>query len=202
MKPVAARALPFAALLLLLAVPAAPALGQADEEGRFSLGIGAGMVQTAGESDPYLTGNLRCRIGYRVAGEERQGSVFGFLEPEVGYRTRDTTTATGRKLHTKDSMLGVNVGGAVRLRVFEYFVGGGVGYHFIDRDVLQAGQVRSVSDGNIGVNAHFGFDVRVSELVSIFGVGRFDLIQESDSSASTQSEEQQTKVYLGLRVHL
>ena len=192
MKLRAACVLAFAALLL----STVPALAQEDEEGRFSLGVGGGLVQTSGNSDPYFTGNLRARIGYRVAGEERQGSVFGFVEPEVGLWTRDTTVSN-RKLDTKDTLIGVNIGGAVRLRVFEYFVGGGVGYHFLDRDVINGSQVESVDDGSIGVNAHFGFDVRMSETLSLFGVGRFDLV---DTEAT--ADDQQTKVYLGLRAHL
>ena len=187
-----ALVLPAAALLLSLA---APALAQDDEEGRWALGLGGGMVQTSGSSDPYLTANFRSRIGYRVAGEERQGSVYGFVEPEVGLWTRDATVS-GRKLETKDTLLGVNVGGAVRLRVFEYFIGGGVGYHLLDREVLRAGQVESVDDGQIGVNAHFGFDVRVSQVISIVGVGRFDLVQDD---AAGSNDDHQTKVYLGLR---
>ncbi len=192
MKLRAACVLAFAALLL----STVPALAQEDEEGRFSLGVGGGLVQTSGNSDPYFTGNLRWRIGYRVAGEERQGSVFGFVEPEVGLWTRDTTVSN-RKLDTKDTLIGVNIGGAVRLRVFEYFVGGGVGYHFLDRDVIRGSQVESVDDGSIGVNAHFGFDVRMSETLSLFGVGRFDLV---DTEAT--ADDQQTKVYLGLRARL
>jgi hypothetical protein len=197
MKLRAACVLAFAALLL----PTAPALAQEDEEGRFSLGVGGGLVQTAGSSDPYFTGNLRMRIGYRVAGEERQGSVHGFLEPEVGLWTRDVRDS-GRTLETKDTLIGVNVGGAVRLRVFEYFVGGGVGYHLIDRDVLRAGQVETVDDGNLGVNAHFGFDVRLSQVISIFGVGRFDLVQQDEDAPGGSNDDHQTKVYLGLRAHL
>lgn len=194
MKLRAACVLAFAALLL----STVPALAQEDEEGRFSLGVGGGLVQTSGNSDPYFTGNLRMRIGYRVAGEERSGSVFGFVEPEVGLWTRDTTVS-GRTLDTKDTLIGVNIGGAVRLRVFEYFVGGGVGYHFLDRDVIRGGQVESVDDGVVGVNAHFGFDVRMSETLSLFGVGRFDLVQDDTAGSN---DDQQTKVYLGLRARL
>ncbi len=194
MKLRAACVLAFAALLL----STVPALAQEDEEGRFALAVGGGLVQTSGNSDPYFTGNLRMRIGYRVAGEERSGSVFGFVEPEVGLWTRDTTVS-GRTLDTKDTLLGVNIGGAVRLRVFEYFVGGGVGYHFLDRDVIRGGQVESVDDGVVGVNAHFGFDVRMSETLSLFGVGRFDLVQDDTAGSN---DDQQTKVYLGLRARL
>lgn len=200
MKLAVACVLRSAFLFLALAALAVPALAQEDEEGRFAIGVGGGMVQTSGESDPYFTGNLRMRIGYRSAGEERRGSVFGFVEPEVGYRTRSTSSALG-SLDVKDTLVGVNVGGAVRLRVFEYFVAGGVGYHFVDRDVLQGGTIRSRSEGNIGVNTQFGADVRFSETMALFIVGRFDLVQESERNRAL-NEEQQTKVYLGLRVHL
>jgi hypothetical protein len=183
---------------LVLSV-AAPALAQDDEEGRYSIGLGAGMVQTSGSSDPYFTANLRSRIGYRTAGDERQGSVFGFVEPEVGYWTRDKGG-----VESKDTLLGVNIGGAVRLRSFEYFIAGGVGYHIINRDARASDL--SVDDNSIGVNAQFGFDVRMSDTVSLFGVGRFDLVQTDDnalvSSTDKSPDDQQTKVYLGVRFHL
>ncbi|HEV8240344.1 MAG TPA: outer membrane beta-barrel protein [Thermoanaerobaculia bacterium] len=198
MKLRAAFVLAAVASLLSLA---APALAQDDEEGRFAIGVGAGMVQTSGSSDPYFTANLRSRIGYRSAGDERQGSVFGFVEPEVGYWTRDNNG-----IESKDTLLGVNLGGAVRLRSFEYFIAGGVGYHMINRDVRTALGTRSLDDNSLGVNAQFGFDVRVTESVSLFGVGRFDLVQVDDKNSVTSSDkspdDQQTKVYLGVRFHL
>jgi opacity protein-like surface antigen len=197
MKLRAAFVLPAAALLLSLA---APALAQDDEEGRWALGLGGGLVQTSGNSDPYLTANLRYRIGHRNAGDERQGSVYGFVEPEIGYWTRDTDN-----VDSTDTLLGVNLGGAVRLRSFEYFVAGGVGYHMIDRDVHTAVGTRNISDDSVGVNAQFGFDVRVSETISLFGVGRFDLVETDDNaiitSADKSPDDEQTKVYLGLRIH-
>jgi len=191
-------ALVLSIVAMVLAV-AAPALAQDDEEGRYSIGLGAGMVQTSGSSDPYFTANLRSRIGYRTAGDERQGSVFGFVEPEVGYWTRDKGG-----IESKDTLLGVNIGGAVRLRSFEYFIAGGVGYHIINRDARASNL--SVDDNSIGVNAQFGFDVRMSDTVSLFGVGRFDLVQTDDnalvSSSDKSPDDQQTKVYLGVRFHL
>jgi outer membrane protein W len=197
MKVRAAFTLAIAAFLLSVA---APVLAQDDEEGRYSIGLGAGMVQTSGSSDPYFTANLRSRIGYRTAGDERQGSVFGFVEPEVGYWTRDSSG-----IESKDTMLGVNLGGAVRLRSFEYFVAGGVGYHMIDRDVHTATGTRNISDDSVGVNAQFGFDVRVSDTIGLFGVGRFDLVQTEDSNIITSGDkspdDEQTKVYLGVRFH-
>jgi opacity protein-like surface antigen len=193
MKLRAAYVFPIAALLLSLA---APALAQDDEEGRYSIGVGGGMVQTSGSSDPYLTANFRSRLG-GDPGDEKQGSVFGFLEPEVGYWSRDDNG-----LETTDTLLGVNVGGAVRLRAFGYHLAAGVGYHMIDRDVRSGGQVRTVSDDNLGVNVQVGFDVRVSDAVSIFGVGRTDLLQVDESPSGDSPDDQQSKVYLGLRFHL
>jgi outer membrane protein W len=191
-------ALVLAIVALVLSV-AAPALAQDDEEGPFSIGLGAGMVQSSGSSDPYFTVNLRSRIGYREAGGERQGSIHGFVEPEVGYWTRDSNG-----IDTKDTLLGVNLGGAVRLRSFEYFIAGGVGYHMIDRKAQASG--RSVSDDSVGVDVQFGFDVRMSESVSLFGVSRYDLVQVDDNALVTSSDkspdDQQTKIYLGVRVHL
>ena len=191
-------ALVLAIVALVLSV-AAPALAQDDEEGPFSIGLGAGMVQSSGSSDPYFTVNLRSRIGYREAGAERHGSIHGFVEPEVGYWTRDSNG-----IDTKDTLLGVNLGGAVRLRSFEYFIAGGVGYHMIDRKAQASG--RSVSDDSVGVDVQFGFDVRMSESVSLFGVSRYDLVQVDDNALVTSSDkspdDQQTKIYLGVRVHL
>ena len=55
-------------------------------------------------------------------------------------------------------------------------------------------------------NGQFGFDVRMSESVSLFGVSRYDLVQVDDNALVTSSDkspdDQQTKIYLGVRVHL
>ena len=174
------------AILALAFCTAAPALAQEDEEGRFAIGLGGGMVETDTGAEPYLTANLRIRAGYRVAGEERSGSVFGFVEPEVGRWSRTVAGADETDTH-----VGVNIGGAMRLRAVEYFIGGGIGYHFIDRE--QGGNDLDADDG-IGVNAQFGFDLLMSETVSLFGVGRFDLIENAPQS-------EQGKAYLGVRFH-
>jgi hypothetical protein len=178
-------------LLSVLAIAAAPVAAQEDEEGRFGLGIGGGMVETDDGAEPYLTANFRIRAGYRQAGEERQGAVTGFVEPEVGYWTRDIADA-----ETTDLLVGVNIGGAVRLRMIEYFLGAGIGWHFLDQEIQRAGGSVSTDDGALGVNAQFGFDVRMSEALSLFGVGRFDLIDVEDQ---TVFEGEQAKAYLGAR---
>jgi hypothetical protein len=197
MKLRAALVLPAAALLVSLA---APALAQDDEEGRFSVGLGAGMVSSSGSSDPYVTANLRAKIGQRDPGGERQGSIFGFVEPEIGRWSRDRNG-----IESTDTLVGVNLGGAVRLRSFEYFIAGGVGYHMIDREVRTTSQLREISDDSVGVNAQFGFDVRLTDVVGLFGVGRFDLVEVDDNPAITSADkspdDEQTKVYLGVRLH-
>jgi hypothetical protein len=175
-----------AALALLAA--AAPAFAQADEEGRFGLGLGVGMVETGDGSEPYFTANLRTRLGYDPDGEEPQGAVSGYIEPEVGYWTSDDGTGVERT----DLLIGANIGAAVRLRVVEYFVGAGLGWHFLDTEINRAGGSVSTDEDSLGFNAQFGFDVRVSRAMSLFGVGRFDLIDEA-------AEQEQAKAYLGVR---
>ena len=177
-------------LLLALSFAATPSLAQGDEEGRFALGLGGGMIDTDAGVEPYLTANLRIRAGYRADDEEHQGSVSGFVEPEVGYWSRDLDDT-----ETSDLLVGVNIGGAVRLRMIEYFLGAGVGWHFLDHEILRAGG-GSTDDGALGVNAQFGFDVRMSNSFSFFGVGRFDLIDVDDEAAF---EGEQAKAYLGGR---
>ncbi len=49
-----------------------------------------------------------------------------------------------------------------------------------------------MSDEAIGVNAHFGVDVRISRRASFFGVGRFDIVDDGSNSLDA-------KAYLGLR---
>src|SRR5581483_5677062 len=125
--------------LLVLCPPflfcfARPALAQEDEAGRVSVALGGGIVQTDIGNQPYWTASVRFRAGYRNAGEERRGSVTGFIEPEVGYWSADGKVS-GTTTHEKDTLVGINVGGAVRLRSVEYFLGGGVGEHFLNTDI-------------------------------------------------------------------
>jgi hypothetical protein len=182
------------AALALLAL-AAPAAAQEDEESRFSFGIGGGLVRTGEGSEPYLNANMRFKIGYRPEGAEHEGGITGFIEPELGYWSADA-----RGIEQSDLLVGVNVGGIVRLRVFEYFVGAGVGYHFVDGERRLGSRLESFDEGAIGFNTHFGFDVRMSEMVSIYGVGRFDLVDTDE--VATIADDEQSKAYLGLRFRI
>jgi hypothetical protein len=186
-------------LCALIALLATPARAQADESGRYSLGLAGGMVDTNFGTTPYWTANLRIRSGYRPAGEEKKGAVTGFFEPEIGYWSRSENG-----VQEKDTLIGLNLGGAVRLQAIEYFLGGGIGYHFLNRDIQGIG---SKDKGQVGANAQFGVDVLVSDTVSIFGVGRFDLVQsDSDTIVLANGDRVQpkstyAKAYLGVRFH-
>ena len=188
---------PVLAALSLLAI-ASPTLAQEDDDsGRFSLGIGGGMVDNGASTEPYLNANMRFRVGYRPEGTEREAGIAGFIEPEIGYWSSDESAG-----EFDDTLLGVNVGGVVRLRVFEYFVAAGAGYHLIDGDRrLSGNRIDEFDEGALGLNVQFGFDVRFAEHVSVYGVGRFDLIDLDEVPASVVGEEQ-TKAYLGLRFGL
>src|SRR5262245_59564485 len=118
MKPSVVRVLPFALLLLLVA--AVPALAQIDEQGLWVRGVGGGIVKSGDFSDSYLMASLRGRIGESDPGEKEKGSVYGFWEPEFGY-----WSASNNGFKGEDMMFGVNIGGAVRIKSFEYWVAGG-----------------------------------------------------------------------------
>ena len=80
------------------------------------------------------------------------------------------------------------------LNAVEFFVGGGIGVHFLDVDdvIVDGVTVPTDSDEALGVNAQFGVDVSVSRSVGVFAVGRFDLVDDS-------RDEFEGKAYLGLR---
>ena len=186
-------------LVLTLLFLGSPLLAQNedDDEGRVSLGIGAGMADGGLSTEPYLNANVRFRVGYRPEGSERESGIIGFVEPEAGYWTGDVATG-----EWSDTLVGVNLGGAVRLRVFEYFLAAGAGYHFLDGEQrLSNGTVRDFDEGAFGMNVHFGFDIRFSQSVSVYGVGRFDLIDVEEVAADLIGNEQ-TKAYLGVRFRL
>lgn len=160
----------------------------------YALGLGIGLVEPEGEVEPYLTASFRIRLGDHDRSYEdiERGGIQGFIEPEIGYWEHDSSGGTvGIR---EDLLLGVNLIGVVNGSWADYFFGAGVGVHFVDFTVRDpVTRVTSDdSDNRIGLNAQFGLDVPVSDSVAIFGVGRWDIVDES-------SDEIQEKIYLGVR---
>lgn len=173
--------------LLVAALPAAAEENYDDEGGalpNYSLGLALGLVDPGGDVEPYYHAGLRIRLGDREARRTRSsGGIRGYLEPEISTWESDTTS---------DTLVGVNLLGVVPFSRVNYFFGVGAGVHFYDVDVTTGGVTISESDERLGMNAQFGIDVHVSDNVSVFGTGRFDLVEDSD-------DEVQDKLYLGLR---
>ncbi|MEM9293069.1 MAG: hypothetical protein AAGD01_15415 [Acidobacteriota bacterium] len=172
----------------------------AEESSKVALGIGVGIVKPESDSDMYLTASLRFRIGEGWEDEDdrrsynRRGDrgIRGYLEPEIGYWKQD---GTANRPDTEDLLLGVNLLGVVPTRNAEYFIGVGFGVHFIDTEFTPADtsfEAIDDSDTAIGANLQVGLDVNISQNVALFGVGRFDLVEDV-------RDETQLKVYGGLR---
>lgn len=162
-----------------------------DEEKRFAFAVGVGLVEPAGDVENYLMAALRIRVGdggtANRGSESAQGGVKGYLEPEIGY-----WKSSDDRIEGSDLLVGVNLIGSVPLGPVESFFGAGAGVHFIDAALLDSTNLSDDSETKFGANAQFGIDLRVTRAVSVFGAGRFDLVQGSKDSV-------QSKVYLGLR---
>ncbi|HVR98367.1 MAG TPA: hypothetical protein VMW27_17260 [Thermoanaerobaculia bacterium] len=167
--------------------------GQQDDD-RFAFGVGAGLVEPSGEVETYLMASLRIRVhgrGDDNSGQQRRGDegITGYIEPEVGYwKSSDSEDGPGGE----DLLVGANLVGVVPMGMVDSFFGVGAGVHFVDATLLEDPDEGEDSATKLGVNAHFGLDLFITETVSAFGVGRFDLVQDS-------RDEVQTKVYLGVR---
>lgn len=163
-----------------------PAVADDDDENGLSFGLGFGLVnideeEISDDVENYYLLNLRVPVG---DDEGRSSQAWsGHLEPEVGYWEGD---------NGEDLLAGVNLVGVVPMSGADFFVGGGIGLHFVDVDVVVDGQrISSNSEESIGVNAQFGVDVQVGDNVSLFGAGRFDLVEDADAL--------QAKAYVGVR---
>jgi hypothetical protein len=187
---------------LLLGTPAQAQDRNDDEarEGRtkenFALAVGVGLADVDTGAETYLMAALRIR----VSGRERQegdtqdwrgrppesGGMKGYFEPEVGYWKSSQKNHSG-----SDLLLGVNVVGVVPVGAVDTFIGAGVGAHRLDPALLSNPSSDS-KQTKVGVNAQFGLDVFLTRSVSIFGTGRFDIVQDARKSV-------QAKGYLGLR---
>jgi hypothetical protein len=174
---------------------AAPALAEEDygdyDEGgaeRFGLGLGVGLVDTDLGTEPYFTAGLRIRLGGDDRYERTQAGILGYLEPEIGYWEGDNNTS--------DLLVGVNLIGVVPFRRVDYHFGVGAGVHFLDTAEVDATGVTLAEDieEKFGLNGQFGIDIELTEAASLFGTGRFDLVEGTE-------DDLQEKLYIGVRFH-
>jgi hypothetical protein len=159
----------------------------------YAFGIGAGLIEPRGTTETYFTANLRIRGHRGGEGDEdrpRQGGITGYFEPEVGYWTR--SSSGGNKISGSDTLVGANLVGVVPLGRVDNFFGIGAGVHFVDAKLLTGDATETGSKSKLGLNAQFGVDIYLTNKVSLFGVGRFDLVQDA-------SDNVQSKVYVGVR---
>jgi hypothetical protein len=181
----------------LILLPGAAAFAQNsknhDDEDRprqknYSLGVGAGLVDAV-NTETYLMAALRIRVNRHSDDEEtdRGGGIRGYLEPEVGYWKSSSKTLKGT-----DTLVGVNLIGVVPFGKVDSFYGAGAGVHFLDAALVANDARVKGNDSKLGLNAQFGVDIYLTENLSAFGAGRFDLVQGD-------SHRTQSKVYLGLR---
>lgn len=165
-----------------------------EEERGWAVGVGLGLVDIGDriigdttvlsndDVEQYLMLNIRIPFGDRHAhGGPSRAGFRGYLEPELGYWGGDFSS---------DLLIGINVIGGMPFNAVEFFVGGGVGMHFLDTDLpLPSGDT---SDESIGLNAQFGVDVSASKNISFFAMSRFDLIDDP-------RDQLESKAAVGLR---
>lgn len=167
------------------------------DDHRFALGLAAGVVEPDEEGEIYYLANFRIHLfgdddergedDWRYAD---RGDIEAYLEPEIGYWERSEA-----RFSESDLNVGINAIGVVPGRTVDYFFGVGLGYHFLDTQIDVADPaVPDVdeSDGHFGGNFQVGLDIHLGDTVSLFGAGRFDVIEGVD-------ETLQGKVYMGLR---
>jgi hypothetical protein len=194
-----------AAACLLFGIPAhAQDRGDDDSSERqenrgkenFALAVGAGLAEVDNGAETYLTAALRIRISgghpeddHDWRGRPPESGVRGYLEPEVGYWKASGNNGGGGG--GSDLLLGVNLVGVIPVGSVDTYVGAGAGAHRLDADLLN-NPTSAGKQTKLGVNAHFGLDVYLTRALSLFGTGRFDLVQGARKSV-------QGKAYLGLR---
>jgi len=162
----------------------------------YALGVGVGLVEPANNTETYFMAALRIRAhrdddrGEGDEGMARSQGITGYFEPEVGYWKR--SGGANNRITGSDTLVGANLIGVVPLGHVDSFFGIGAGVHFVDAKLLTGDAQATGSDSKLGLNAQFGVDVYLTSKLSLFGTGRFDLVQ--DSQDNTQS-----KIYIGLR---
>jgi hypothetical protein len=163
------------------------------DDDRFAFGVGAGLVEPSGDVETYFMASLRIRASGRGGRDGDNGrrrgdeGITGYIEPEVGYWKRSGDGVSG-----EDLLIGANLVGVVPLGMVDSFFGVGAGVHMVDAALLEDPEEEDDTATKLGANAQFGLDLYITPKVSAFGVGRFDLVQDSQ-------DDVQTKVYLGLR---
>jgi len=169
---------------------------EADNGDRFGFGIGIGLVNLdeeflADDVENYLTAHLRIAFGDTNAHRGGRRGLRGYLEPEIGYWSGDAGS---------DTMLGVNIIGSIPFNAVDFYVGAGAGIHMLESKARMVGDelIPSSDTDAFGVNAQFGVDVHLNETVTVFGTGRFDIINDT-GEGSRSGDALEAKVYLGLR---
>ena len=160
-----------------------------DRDIQLRLGVGLDKPDTS-DAEVYYSGAVRFRIG-REHGEQgvwegdtyrgrppAEGSIRGYLEPEVAYWSRSKTNDDAT-----DLLLGANLIGVVPTRGADFFIGVGFGYHFFDSKFLDDNDVLvSQNDGRLGGNLQVGVDVNLGAKVALSGTGR---IESSTATGTT-----------------
>jgi hypothetical protein len=162
-----------------------------------ALAVGVGLADVDSTAETYLTAALRIRIGQRQQraddtdwrGKQPDSGMRGYFEPEVGY-----WKASGGNGNGSDLLLGVNLVGVVPVGAVDTYIGAGIAAHRLDADLL-SNPTSTSKQTKLGVNAQFGLDVYLARSLSLFGTGRFDIVQDAKKSV-------QGKAFLGLRFHL
>ena len=164
---------------------------------RYSIALAFGLVNlneedSSDDVEPYYGLSVRIGMGGddgNDAWSQRQAASTwnGYLEPELGY-----WEGSGENSGSSDLLLGVNLVGVTAVGVADFFIGGGIGLHFVDQDVTSLeGELISSSNEAIGVNAQFGVDLNMTRNMSVFFTGRFDIIEDRDAL--------EAKAYVGVR---
>ena len=160
---------------------------------RYSLGLGFGIVELGGDpfenTEPYYSAAFRIRVGRaQLSSGPENNRMQGHVEPEIGYWEADSERGSA-----SDMMLGVNWVGVLPLGAVDFFVGSGVGVHFVDQDIRSGDTDISDSEEKLGFNLHFGFEREISRSLGLFGVGRVDSIEDRDAL--------EIKLYGGVRIY-
>jgi opacity protein-like surface antigen len=174
----------FLVLAVLLIVPTRPA--QADGG---SLGLGVGVSKTDPLPDSlFLTGNFRIPLVSYLQ-----------LEPEVGYWKKDYTLA-GVDLSAEDLSFGGNAILVIPVTRLSIWGGGGVGAHRLKGSLGIPGLLTiSDSETKLGIHLLGGLDISLSPKLSLFGAGRYNIIQTGSGGKDNTHE---TQFYGGLRIGL